>query len=546
MTTVLDPRPPAMTKPLSPTRRLEGLAGRRVLLFDNGKLAPEYGARRAIFDVLRERFPAEAAHLALEEQTRDMLRLDLDEIADFADAIAATGVDAVVLALVDAGVGMPTTVLAVELERRGIVTCTICEGPGLGVAAACAFGEAPFLPLVHLPVLQGADRPQITQYATDAIPEIVASLTGPAQLSAGTADVRRPGRRSESGYLEIEGADPTVAFSELMASVGLGDGFPLVAPTPARVDSLLAAVDEDPDAVIWPELPLRGTEVLVRDIAVLAAMAGARPLWMPVIMAAYRGMALPQFRLFQAAITTHPGGTLVLVSGPDTERLQIASGPGCLGPGYHANAAIGRAVALSFSFLLGSLPGAADLTIQGSPAEYAYCCAEDLAASPWPGLHADTDTDAVGGETTVTVLRCEGPKNVLDHLSQTPESLLTSIASACATIHSNNAYLPGAQTVVFLNPAHAALLAEAGWAKADVANYLFEQARNSRAALAGRGISPLWPDSFRDLDPVPVAHRPEDFLVVVAGAPGLASQVAIPWGLSRAVTTTLSGRVLSS
>ncbi|MDQ3579327.1 MAG: hypothetical protein M3443_17390 [Actinomycetota bacterium] len=542
MTTVLDPRPPAVTKPLSPAPRLDDLAGRRVLLFDNGKLAPEYGARRAIFDVLRDRLPAEAANIALDERGRDMLRLDLDEIAEFAGALEATGVDAVVLALVDAGVGMPTTVLAVELERRGIVTCTICEGPGLGLAAACAVGEAPFLPLVHLPVLQGADRERISQYATVAIPEIVAALTGPARLTAGTADVRRPGRRSESGHLDVEGADPTVAFTELMAGVGLGDGFPLVAPTPERVAGLLETMDEDPDAVVWPVLPLRGTEVVARDIAVVAAMAGARPLWMPVIMAAYRGMALPEFRLFQAAITTHPGGTLVLVSGPDTERLQIASGPGCLGPGYHANAAIGRAVALSFSFLLGSLPGGADLTIQGSPAEYSYCCAEDLAASPWPGLHADQ----VGGETTVTVLRCEGPKNVLDHLSQTPESLLTGVARACATIHSNNAYLPGAQTVVFLNPAHAALLAEAGWAKADVAHYLFEQARNPRAALAGRGISPLWPDSFVDLDPVPVAHGPEDFLVVVAGAPGLASQVAIPWGLSHAVTTTLSGRVLNS
>ena len=543
MTTVLDPRAPTVAKPLSPSRRLDTLAGRRVLLFDNGKLAPEYGARRAIFDVLRDRLPAEAEGLTFDEQDRDMLRLDLDEIAEFADVIAGTGIDAVVLALVDAGVGMPTTVLAVELERRGIVTCTICEGPGLGVAAACAVGEAPFLPLVHLPVLQGADRDRISEYTSAAVPEIVTALTGSARLTADTADVRRPGRRSESGRLDVEGADPTVAFTELMADVGLGDGFPLVAPTPERVAGLLAAADVDPDEVIWPALPLRGSEVLARDIAILAAMAGAQPRWMPVIMAAYRGMAQPQFRLFQAAITTHPGGTLVLVSGPEAERLQIASGPGCLGPGFPANATIGRTVALSFSFLLGSLPGGADLTIQGSPAEYSYCCAENVTASPWPGLHAGSAAE--DGETTVTVLRCEGPKNVLDHLSQTPESLLTGVARACATIHSNNAYLPGAQTVVFLNPAHAALLGKAGWSKADVASYLFEHARNPRAALAGRGISPLWPESFADVDPVPVAHRPEDFLVVVAGAPGLASQVAIPWGLSHAVTTTLAGRVLS-
>ena len=151
-------------------------------------------------------------------------------------------------------------------------------------------------------------------------------------------------------------------------------------------------------------MPPRGSEVLVRDVAVVSAMAGAQPRWMPTIMAAYRGMAQPQFRLFQAAITTHPGGTLVLVSGPDADGLEIASGPGCLGPGFPANAAIGRSVALSFSFLLGSLPGGADLSIQGSPAEYAYCCAENLAASPWPGLYAEY----ADGDTTVTVLLLRG------------------------------------------------------------------------------------------------------------------------------------------
>src|SRR5690606_19140479 len=128
--------------------------------------------------------------------------------------------------------------------------------------------------------------------------------------------------------------------------------------------------------------------------------------------------------------------------------------------------------------LLASVPGGADLTIQGSPAEYAYCCAEDIAASPWAGLHADL---GVPDGTTVTVLRCEGPKNVLDHLSDTPEALLTGVARACATIHSNSAFMPSAQTVVFLNPAHARLIASAGWSKADVQRFLYEHARNRRA-----------------------------------------------------------------
>lgn len=536
MTEVLDPRPPAPAMPVEPTARPAGLAGRSVLLFDNGKLAPAYAPREVIFEVIARRLRDTAPDVRLATRSCDLLLLDLSGLDRLADEIAASGVDAVVLALVDAGVGMPTAVLAIELERRGVATCTVCEGPGLNVGAAVAAAVAPGLPFVHLPVLQGADAEGVVRVTDDVGLDLLEALTGPAALTAGSADVRLPGRRTAGGTLGVDGPDPTVAFTELMAADGLGDGFPLVAPTPERVAALVAASGADEDDLVWPTLPIRGADVPVRDVAVVAAMAGVQPSWMPVVMAAYRGMAAPEFRLFQAAITTHPGGTLVLVSGPAAESLGIASGPGCLGPGHPANAAIGRSVALSFSFLLGSVPGGADLSVQGSPAEYSYCCAENLAESPWQGLHADL---AGADDTSVTVLRCEGPKNVLDHLSSAPEGLLEGAARACATIHSNTAYLPRAQTVVFLNPAHAAMVAAAGWSKSDVQRFLFKHARNPRESLRGRGIAPIWPESFAGLDPVPVAAGPEDFLVVVAGAPGLASQVAVPWGLSRAVSTPL-------
>jgi hypothetical protein len=533
-TDVLDPRPPAPAAGLVPAPRVPDLARARVLLFDNGKLSADYGPRRVIFDAVRERLARDVPDAQLASRSQDLLLLDLREIEQLADAIAADGVDAVVLALVDAGVGMPTTVLAIALERRGIATCTICEGPGLLMAAAVA-RPAPFLAFVELPVILGADAATVRARADAVVEDVVVGLTGTPSLTAGTVDVRMPACRSATGTLRVEGVDPTEAFTELMAGSGLGDGFPLLAPTPERVEALLRACP-DPEEVIWPPLPIRGTDVRARDVATIAAMAGVRPEWMPVVLAAYRGMAATEFRLFQAAITTHPGGTLVLLSGPATAGLGFAGGPGCLGPGYRANAAVGRSVALSLSFLLASLPGGADLTIQGSPAEYAYCCAEDVAASPWPGLHADL---GVPDGTTVTVLRCEGPKNVLDHLSDTPEALLTGVARACATIHSNSAFMPAAQTVVFLNPAHARMIAAAGWSKQDVRRYLYDNARNPRDLVTGRGVVPLWPPSFDGVDPVPVALTPEDFLVVVAGAPGLASQVAVPWGLSRAVTNRL-------
>jgi hypothetical protein len=531
---VIDPRPPMPDYVGTRTSSLRDLSGARVVLFDNGKLGTGYGPRRVIFDVVGERLRRRAPEADVTVVSHDLLLLGLAEIAELADDLASKGVDAVVLALVDAGVGMPTTVLAIELERRGIATCTICEGPGLGVAAAVARSAA-WLALAQLPLLFGANDDDVRGYCEAVVDDVLDALVGSSRLTAGNAGIEMPGERDASGTLAIEGEDPTVTFTEIMAANGLGDGLPLVAPTHQRVEALIRACG-DGDEQVWPVLPIRGSAVTLRDVAVVAAMAGVVPQWMPVVLAAFRGMAAPEFRLFQAAITTHPGGTLVLVSGPRSEELGIASGAGCLGPGFRANASVGRAVALSFSFLLASRPGGADLTIQGSPAEYSYCCAESLAASPWPGLTVD---QAGEGRTTVTVLRCEGPKNVLDHLSTTPEGLLTGIARACATIHSNTAYLPRAQTAVFLNPAHAHLVASAGWRRRDVQEFLFLHARNPRAELAGRGVLPIWPDHFETLDPVPVAASPEEFLVVVAGAPGLSSQVAVPWGLSRAVTTVL-------
>jgi hypothetical protein len=338
---------------------------------------------------------------------------------------------------------------------------------------------------------------------------------------------------SASGTLELPLDGTDAVFTDLMARDGLGDGLPLVAPTAERVEAFLAAASWDPEEEVWPQIPPRERGVSVRDVAAVAAMAGCEPRWAPIVLAAYQAAGDPEFKLFQAAITVHPSGTLVLVSGPLADELGVACGRGCLGPGFPANARIGRAIALSYSFLLGAQPGATDLTAQGSPAEYSYCCAENLAESPWPGLHADLGHPE---ETTVTVIKAEGPHNIVDQQSTVPERLLETFASSIATLGANSSYAPIAQMVVFMNPEHAALLAEAGWTKPDVANFLFDTARNRREDLRGRGVAPTWPRWFDSLDRVPVVTRPEEFLIAVVGGAGTASQVAIPWGFARGVT----------
>jgi hypothetical protein len=180
--------------------------------------------------------------------------------------------------------------------------------------------------------------------------------------------------------------------------------------------------------------------------------------------------------------------------------------------------------------------GAGDLTRQGSASRFSFCCGENQAASPWPSLsRALTGADT----TTVTVLKCESGRNVMDHVSALPETLLDSFAGNMSSISSNNAFNPTAQTVVVMNPLHARLIADGGWSREDVQHYLYETVRTDPAAIRGRGSVPRWPAWFKHLDRVPVVLAPEDILIVVAGGDGPQSQIMIPWGYSRGVTVTV-------
>jgi len=538
-TQVIDPRIPQPTQEPALAPRPQSLSGRTVMLFDNGKLAPAYGPYYAVFDVLRDILAQRFDDVQLVEHTDDLLRGDAARLSELAAWVAAHDVAGVVFALCDWGVSQPTAIVAAELERLGVPTTVVATGIGTRQVLANAARMSPGLPVTELSLLRSATYESVSAQTWQLADEILGGLLDdPAVLRERFAarSVVAPPPADSSGMIELDGDDASHAFTEVMRASLLGDGLPLVAPTEARVDAFLQAAGAGPDHVVWPVIPPRSSPVSARQVAAVAVAAGCQPQWAPAVMAAYRAMAADEFRLFQAAITTHPGGTLVVVSGPDSERLGFAGGRGALGPGFPANATTGRAVALGYSFLLGAVPGGSDLTAQGSPAEYTYCCAENLTDSPWPGLHAQV---AGPGETTVTVLKCEGPHNMLDQQSTDPAALLGTFASSMATLGSNAAYVQGAETILLLNPEHAQLLAEAGWTKRDVQGFLFDTARNTRADLEGRGIAPIWPTWFDQADRVPVFPSPDALLVVVTGGAGPASQVAIPWGYSHAVTRVI-------
>jgi hypothetical protein len=259
-------------------------------------------------------------------------------------------------------------------------------------------------------------------------------------------------------------------------------------------------------------------------------MAGCRPEYFPVLVAAFQAISDAAYRAYQGAITTHPAGNAVVVSGPLVDELGIQSGYGCLGPGFRANATIGRAVNLTVMNVARAIPGKTDLGTFGSPAEFTYCFAESDKDNPWQPLH----TELYGPDTTsVTVHKCEGPHNVMDPRS-TPEELLKAIAATAATPGGNNLIHPS-QLLVLLNPGQARMLSKAGWSKRDVQEFLFETARHP-VELVRRQERATFPPEFLNLPRVPVMRSPDDAIVVVCGGTGTFSMVGVPWGLSKAVS----------
>ena len=143
--------------------------------------------------------------------------------------------------------------------------------------------------------------------------------------------------------------------------------------------ALLANTGRDPDEVI-AVLPPRLGEATIRMLAINAALAGARPEHLQVIIAAIEAVADPAFNLPAVQTTTHPCSPLLIINGPLAARLGIASGAGALGPGPWANAVIGRAVRLALQNIGGARPGKEDRATLGHPGKYTYCVAENEAA----------------------------------------------------------------------------------------------------------------------------------------------------------------------
>jgi hypothetical protein len=428
------------------------------------------------------------------------------------------------------------------MEELGIPSVYITSPPGSDLVKGVAHYRAGHLCVCPLDFYQGSTVEEIASEVDAVMPRIYDLLTRPqseiAILAALDFGIDRQGP-SDDGILHAAGtltiskedlAEPAAgieAITDLFNEMHLGDGLPIVPPTSRRLERMFTYCPFDRSEVIAEEIGPSGKDITIRDIALAAVMAGCHPLYMPILITAFRAMADKKYNFLQSVTTSHPGGNLILVSGPLAQEVGIHGGPGCLGPGFPANMTIGRAVNLVLTNTCRVVPAHTDLACLSSPAEIAYCFAEDPSLTPWKTINAERFDDKT---TTVYVLKAEPPHDIIDFLSQTAGDFLDGLTDSCTTLGSNNAFMPGPLIAVITRD-HAWLLARDGWTKDKVREHIHTYAYNQTPMVRNRGLVPVRPPSFANRHPMPVTRSPEDVEIVVAGGRGGHSAVILPWAL---------------
>lgn len=310
------------------------------------------------------------------------------------------------------------------------------------------------------------------------------------------------------------------------------DGLPVVIPTEERIVEMLAGTKRDADEVLGLVAPAL-EPLTVQAAAVHAVMAGCKPSYLPVLLAGLEAVLEERFNLNLVQSTTSVGAPLLIVNGPYAREIGLHSGSGCFGPGFRANATIGRAIRLVMLNLGGGLPGVTSLSGFGGPWRYTFCIAENESDSPWEPYSVSKGFGPE--ENVVSAIPCEGPIQVWDDASQEPDRLFATVCDMMSALGGPNIYRQ-ADMVVALSPQHAGIFAEAGLSRSDVHKQLIERGGRRVGEIKRGGIwrgekgADRWPfhvDVNDDDFFVRAVGDPDDLHLVVAGGPGSPSSMVM-------------------
>src|SRR5918994_1558010 len=323
---------------------------------------------------------------------------------------------------------------------------------------------------------------------------------------------------------KVEDLDAT----EFCFQQGWTDGLPVIPPTEDRVWAMLKAANLNPDDQVG-YVDNRSVAVTAEKVALNAVMAGCRPEYMRVVVAAVQGICDPAWSYHGPGTSTGGAGVLMIVNGPIARQLDINAGDNLYGPGWRANATIGRAVRLVMRNVAGSKPGLLDRGTLGHPGKLSYVIAENETESPWTPLHVERGFRAE--QSAVTVIASDAPHQFYNQLSSTAEGVLTTCADdmrISGTVMGQSTY------VVCLAGEHMRTIAASGWDKKRIRQFLFEKTHNSHAHLKRTQRMSGEIASGDDEKMRPLVASPDDILVVAAGGRAGAFSCYIPgWGSAK-------------
>jgi len=296
------------------------------------------------------------------------------------------------------------------------------------------------------------------------------------------------------------------AAQHLLMELVLTDGLPVVVPTHARLDAMLAGRDPAQSVGMMP--PLFG-EITMQAVAWCCVVAGCRPAEFSVVLASALAALEPSFNLLGIQTTTGTANVAVLVHQPLAQALGMNSGTNCLGPGNRANACVGRALGLVLRNIGGARPLVGDMATMGQPAKYGMAFAAGTHAFATPLRAPRRSSDEMG---MVTVIGLSGTMEVLPEPgASTPEAVLRPVLSAMrgarAASCGGQRRDPGEQFLL-LPPELADIFVAHGWRLADAQAFL----------------------QHAPGDDWPIARGPADIHIIVTGGPGSKMTCLVPWG----------------
>jgi hypothetical protein len=372
-----------------------------------------------------------------------------------------------------------------------------------------------------------------------------------------TADEAKPSqiqKQHEDTNIKVTGSDYQDAYqnvNDLFLDSRWADGLPIVPPTPVLVKAMLAATTRSPDEVVGQVAPKNGTAT-VEKIAVNSVMAGAKPEYFPVILAAMDGFVDKHFDLTHVQASTGSFTPVVIVNGPLAKELNFNSGIGMLGHGWRANSTVGRALRLSLLNIGQTWPAVNDMALTGRFEAYTFFTfAEDEAKSPWEPYHV-----ALGykpEDSTVTVATSGNPL-VLGGGAVAPwtaQGILDTVAARTSNVVFG--WVHSQTYILVLHPDCAYELGKLGYTRKSLQAWLYEHTsipyEKLLAATSGFGhaseideinqsiadgrIRPdraqIFKNALKPGGKVPIVQSPDDFHIVVAGgSPGYSLLFSYP------------------